>query len=125
MTDETSILAETLKSVAANATALSALWGAAGGLTSALSISDEDGTGRKVKSALRQIVIGALAASGGGTTLGAVGAHWMGLPTEAIPAFGAGGAVAYLTGVFGPALIEVMLQRIRAGRIPSDGEGNA
>lgn len=125
MSEDPSILSEIVKSAVANGAVISALWGAAGGLTSALSIADEDGTGRKVKSVLRQIVIGALAASGGGTTLGAAMANWMGLPVEAIPAFGAGGAVAYLTGVFGPALIEVMLLRIRAGRLPSDGGRDA
>ena len=124
MTDETGIIAATIKSIVANATVISALWGAAGGLTSALSITDDEAEGRRGRAAVRQVVIGSLLAAGGGTTMGAAMAHWMGLPPQQIPAFGASGAMAYMTGVFGPAIIEVVLQRIRAGRLPSDGEGN-
>lgn len=125
MSDDPSIIAEMIKSAAANSALIAGIWGASGGLTSALVIDEDGTTGRKVRSAIRQIVVGALAAAGGGTALGGIMAHWMGLPAEAIPAFGTGGAVAYMTGVFGPAMIEVVLLRIRAGRLPSDGGGDA
>ncbi len=39
--------------------------------------------------------------------------RWLGLPPEAVPAGGAAGSAAYLVGVFGPAVIEVTLVRIR------------
>jgi hypothetical protein len=43
-------------------------------------------------------------------------ARWLGLPPEAVPAGGAAGSAAYLVGVFGPAVIEVTLARIRGLR---------
>jgi hypothetical protein len=49
-------------------------------------------------------------------------ARWLGLPPEAVPAGGAAGSAAYLVGVFGPAVIEVTLVRIRSIRSrPGDG----
>lgn len=119
MNDEPNILVEVVRSIVANTIIVAAMWGGAGGLTSALLI--DDGSGR-VRAALRQIVLGALAAAGGGTTLGALLAHWLDLPATAIPAFGTGGAMAYMTGIFGPAVMEVVLTRIRAGRLPADGD---
>jgi hypothetical protein len=49
----------------------------------------------------------------------------MGIPPELIPAMGAGASASYFMGVFGPAIIEVMLRRISRGRLPSDGGNNA
>jgi hypothetical protein len=40
--------------------------------------------------------------------------RWLALPPEAIPAGGAAGSAAYLVGVFGPAVIEIALARLRA-----------
>lgn len=119
MNDDTSVMTEIVRSIIANAIIVAAMWGGAGGLTSALLIDDGNG---KVRAALRQIILGALAAAGGGTTLGALLAHWLDLPVTAIPAFGTGGAMAYMTGIFGPAIMEVVLTRIRAGRLPADGD---
>jgi hypothetical protein len=48
-------------------------------------------------------------------------AHWLDLPAEVIPVFGAGGAASYFVGVFGPAIIEVVLSRIGSGRLPGEG----
>ncbi len=92
-----------------------ALWGALGGATNALVI--------KVTAleAIRHIAIGAAIAAG----LGGLGAplvgHWLGLPPEALNApLAAGGTAAYLTGSLGAAIFEVLLHRIRGGRLPRD-----
>ncbi|MCV2877623.1 hypothetical protein OE699_02055 [Sedimentimonas flavescens] len=118
---ETTIWGDVMKAVAVNTTAIAALWGAAGGLTSALSISEGGRTVDRIGRAIRQVMIGAMAASGGGVALGAAIYHWLGLPAEALTAIGAGSAASYLTGVFGPAMIEVILTRIRRGRLPIGG----
>lgn len=116
MTDHPTIWAEVWRSAAASVTLTAAAWGAAGGLTSALAI-----TGQQRRDVIRQVVLGALVAGGLGTAAGAVLSTWLGLPVEAIPAVGVGGSTSYLTGVFGPALFEVVLSRIRAGRLPPEG----
>jgi hypothetical protein len=41
-----------------------------------------------------------------------------------VPAGGAAGSAAYLVGVFGPAVIEVTLARIRGARIRGTGSGD-
>lgn len=126
MTESGGIWADILKATAANAAIVAALWGAAGGLTSALAVRDGGGIVDRVGRATRQILIGALAASGGGVAMGAVIAKWLSLPDEAIAAIGAGSTVSYMVGVFGPAVIEVLLLRIRRVA-PQDtgGEDNA
>lgn len=112
MSDETTIWTELWRSAAANATLAAVAWGAAGGATSALVVRVS------LRDALRQVILGALAAGGMGSVGGAVIAAWLELPAGAIPAIGAGGSVAYLVGVFGPAILEVLLARIRGGRAP-------
>lgn len=112
MADEPTIWGEIWRSVAASATVAAAAWGAAGGATSALVIKVS------TRDALRQVILGALTAGGMGTVGGGLIAAWLDLPAHAIPAIGAGGSIAYLVGVFGPAIIEVLLTRIRAGRLP-------
>lgn len=86
-------------------------WGAAGGLTSGLAI-----TGQTRRAVLRQITMGALIAGGSGAGAAALLSSWLGLPALAV---GAGSGASYLIGVFGPALFEVVISRIRAGRLPN------
>lgn len=86
-------------------------WGAAGGLTSGLAI-----TGQARRAVLRQIIMGALIAGGSGAGAATLLSSWLGLPALAV---GAGSGASYLIGVFGPALFEVILSRIRAGRLPN------
>jgi len=114
MPDEPTIWGEIWRSVAASATLAAAAWGAAGGATSALVIKVT------TRDAIRQVILGALTAGGMGTLGGGLIAAWMDMPPGAIPAIGAGGSMAYLVGVFGPAIIEVLLTRIRAGRLPGE-----
>lgn len=120
MDPQNSIWAELWRAAAANVTLTAVAWGAGGGLTSALAIE-----GQSRRAVIRQVVMGALIAGGLGTAGGTVLWAWLGLPPEAIPASTAVGATNYLTGVFGPAVFEVVLRRIRAGRLPPEGPGNA
>ena len=105
--------------VVTSATVAAAAWGAAGGATSALAI-----TGQSRRGIMRQVALGALTAGGLGSAAGAVLGGWLHLGSDAIAAATAGGSVSgaasYMTGVFGPALFEVILSRIRAGRLPGD-----
>lgn len=119
MADQTTLWAEMWRGAAASATLTAAAWGAAGGMTSALAI-----TGQQRRDVIRQVALGALVSGGLGTAAGAVLSWAMGLPIEAIPAVGAGGSASYMTGVFGPALFEVILSRIRSGRLPPEGPAN-
>lgn len=121
MSEQTSIWGEIIAAAAANATVIAAGWGAAGGLASALLIVEAGPASVKFGRALRQIALGALTASGGGVALGGLIAHWLGLGAEAIIAIGAGSSVSFFTGVFGPALIEVILRRIKSGHINAGG----
>ena len=54
-----------------------------------------------------------LIAAGMGSFSMALVTRWLGLPSETIPAGGAAGSAAYLVGVFGPAVIEMTLARLR------------
>ena len=93
-----------------------AAWGALGGATNALVIKVT------LIEAVRHIAIGAAIAAG----LGGLGApllgHWLGLPPGTLnaPEGAAGGTVAYLTGSLGAAVFDVLLHRIRRGRLPRD-----
>lgn len=93
-----------------------AIWGALGGATNALVIRVT------AWEALRHVLLGALVAAG----LGGLGAplvgHWLGMPAGMLsPTDGAAtGSIAYLTGSLGAAILEVIIQRIRAGRLPRD-----
>lgn len=95
-----------------------ALWGALGGATNALVIRVT------AIEAIRHIVIGAVIAAGLGGLAGPIMSHWLGLPPEAVRdasgALAAGGTAAYLAGSLGAAIFEVLLTRIRAGRLPDD-----
>ena len=113
--NDATIWGEIWRSAAASATLAAAAWGAAGGATNALIIKV------RTREAIRQIALGALTSAGMGTGSGAVIVHWLDLPAEVIPVLGAGGAASYFVGVFGPAIIEVVLSRIGSGRLPGEG----
>lgn len=93
-----------------------AIWGALGGATNALVIRVT------LWEALRHVALGGLFAAGVGGLGAPLLGFWLGLPPDALTASGgaAGGSLAYLTGSLGSAAFEVVLQRIRAGRLPRD-----
>ena len=93
-----------------------ALWGALGGSTNAIVIRTS------LHEAIRHVCLGALVAAGMGGLGAPILSHWLGIPAEALRVAegAAGGAVAYLTGSIGAAILEVLIQRIRAGRLPND-----
>lgn len=91
-----------------------AFWGALGGATIALT------TKMRVRDALRHIVLGGIIAAGMGSVSGALIGSWLGLPEGIFAAGGAVGSAAYLVGIFGASLIELLLARIRALRRKDD-----
>lgn len=118
MADTSTIWADVWRAVAASGVltgASAAAYGAAGGLTSALAVREPP------KSMIRQIVMGGLIAGGTGTASTALLAAWGIIPPGIIIAAGAGGSASYLIGVFGPAVIEVILSRVYRGRLPGEG----
>jgi acyl dehydratase len=116
MNDETGFVAAVLRELAASTAVILAAWGALGGATNALT------TKMRLRDALRHVLLGGLIAAGMGSLSMAVVALWLGLPSEAIPAGVAAGSAAYLVGVFGPAVIELVLARLRNAR---GGDGDA
>ncbi|WP_112312484.1 hypothetical protein [Pseudogemmobacter bohemicus] len=129
MTDQLTIWQEIWRGVLASGAVTgvitTAAWGAAGGATSALAVEVP------ARSALRQIALGALVAGGSGSfaTAGVVvGMRWLtgaDVPPDLIPAIGAGASASYFAGVFGPAIIEMILRRIMGRRPPGGSEGDA
>jgi hypothetical protein len=116
MNEDAGFLGQVLRELAASTAAILAAWGALGGATNALS------TKMRLRDAVRHILLGGLIAAGMGSLSLALIARWLGLPSEAVPAGAASGSAAYLVGVFGPAVIEVTLARIRSIRSRS-GDG--
>jgi hypothetical protein len=116
MNDETGFLATVLRELATSTAAILAAWGALGGATNALT------TKMRLRDAIRHILLGGIIAAGMGSLSLALVARWLGLPPEVVPAGAASGSAAYLVGVFGPAVIEVTLARIRSIRSRT-GEG--
>jgi len=110
MNEEPGFVTGVLRDLAASTAAILAAWGALGGATNALT------TRMRLRDALRHILLGGLIAAGMGSFSMALVARWLGLPSEAVPAGGVAGSAAYLVGVFGPAVIEVTLARIRGIR---------
>ena len=110
MNDTGSFVAAVLRELAASTAVILAAWGALGGATNALT------TKMRLRDALRHILLGGLIAAGMGSLSMALIVNRLALPAETIPAGGAAGSAAYLVGVFGPAFIEVVLARLRAGR---------
>ena len=115
MNEEPGFVVGALRDLAASTAAILAAWGALGGATNALT------TRMRLRDAIRHILLGGLIAAGMGSFSMALVTRWLGLPPEAVPAGGAAGSAAYLVGVFGPAVIEVTLARIRKLR---DGPGD-
>ena len=116
MNEEPGFIAGTFRDLAASTAAILAAWGALGGATNALS------TRMRLRDAIRHILLGGIIAAGMGSLSIALVTRWLGLPPEAVPAGGAAGSAAYLVGVFGPAVIEVALARIRGVQSrPKDG----
>ena len=110
MNEGPGFVAATLRDLTASTAAILAAWGALGGATNALT------TRMRLRDAVRHILLGGLIAAGMGSFSMSLVARWLGLPPEAVPAGGAAGSAAYLVGVFGPAVIEVTLARIRGLR---------
>ena len=110
MNDDTGFFSGVLRDLAASTAAILAAWGALGGATNALT------TKMRLRDAIRHILLGGLIAAGMGSLSMSLVTHWLKLPPEAVPAGGAAGSAAYLVGVFGPAVIEVALVRIRSFR---------
>jgi hypothetical protein len=119
MNDHTGFLGQTLRDLAASTAAILAAWGALGGATNALT------TKMRLRDAIRHILLGGLIAAGMGSLSMSLVTHWLKLPPEAVPAGGAAGSAAYLVGVFGPAMIEVALVRIRSFRAGPGGGADA
>lgn len=107
MNDEPGFFASVLRDLAASTAVILAAWGALGGATNALT------TRMRLRDALRHILLGGLIAAGMGSLSMALVTRWLDLPPEAIPAGGAAGSAAYLVGVFGPAIVELILARLR------------
>lgn len=107
MTEETTIWADILKGFAVSATLTASAWGALGGATAALVIEVDR------KAVMRQIALGGMVAAGvGALAMALVVAIWK-LPPELIPAGAGAGGAQFMIGVFGPALIERLLRRIK------------
>lgn len=115
MHDEPTFWAEVFRSAIASSVVTAAGWGALGGATSALAV----GPASK-RAAIRQITMGAFVAGGTGTLAMAIFAKSFGIDAALIPLVGAGSSASYFAGVFGPAVIEVILSRIHAGRLPGE-----
>ena len=109
MQDDQRFLVAALKELATSTAVILAAWGALGGATNALTAK------MRLRDALRHILLGGLIAAGMGSLSMTVVAAWLDLKPEAIPAGGAAGSAAYLVGVFGPAVIELILARLRGG----------
>ena len=112
-----SVMALVANDLAGSTALVLAAWGALGGATNALS------TKMHLRDSIRHIVLGAFIAAGMGSLSLALVARWLALPPEAIPAGGATGSAAYLVGVFGPAFLELVLARLRAGHTTGDDDG--
>jgi hypothetical protein len=108
MNDTGSFITGVLRDLLASTAVILAAWGALGGATNALT------TRKKLRDAIRHILLGGLIAAGMGSLSMAIVARWLDLPAETVAAGGAAGSAAYLVGVFGPAFIEVTLARLRA-----------
>ena len=91
-------------------------WGAAGGATNALA------TRSGLREGLRLILLGAIVAAGTGSVAGGLLVHYFpGLSLAAVPATSLVSVGAYMAGTFGGAVVELVLRRLRAGRLPGEG----
>lgn len=118
MSDDLTFWAEVWRGVLASGAVTAIGWGAVGGMTSAMAVKV------RPRAAVRQIIMGALVAGGTGSLATALVAKAAGLSGDLVPAVGAGASASYFVGVFGPAIIEVILRRISGGRLPGEGDPN-
>jgi hypothetical protein len=107
MNEEPGFIAAVLRDLLASAAVILAAWGALGGATNALT------TRMRLRDAIRHILLGGMIAAGMGSLSMALVARRLDLPPETVAAGGAAGSAAYLVGVFGPAVIEIALARLR------------
>ena len=98
-----------LASATISSTMAAAVWGAFGGATSALTVRVDR------KAMVRQVLLGALVAGGSGTAGFALFAATFGLDSDVVLAGGTLGSVSYITGAFGPAIVEAILGKISGG----------
>lgn len=89
-------------------------WGAVGGAANALV------TRVTWREAARLVIIGGLLGAGTGGVASAVMVARWDLPPEMIPLGTGVGSASFVVGIFGVAVVEVLLARIRAGHIPDD-----
>lgn len=117
----TSFLEDLLRQIIQSTAWTVLLFGAAGGATNALV------TKVSLKEAVRLTLIGALVAWGFGSLALLLFATAMNLPADLagmlVAAGGAAGSIAYFTGVFGGAVIEVILSRLNRHKAPESPEG--
>lgn len=90
------------------------LMGAMGGATNGLVVRVS------YSQMVRYVILGAFCAAGSGQLSGAL-LERVGLFPEGVTQ-GASGAVAFFAGLFFPALFEVILSRLKAGKLPMDDE---
>lgn len=109
--------AEWVLGVLTSTTAAVAAWGAMGGATNALV------TEMRWRDAVRHVILGALIAPGAGGVGAEVFAQLTGAEGPVFRTGAAAGPVAYLTGLFGPALIELGLAKIRGRHGASESSG--
>lgn len=120
MSDQ-SLFDEIVRAAGAGATMIAVIYGAAGGLSSALLVKENHPDRRAMwRDLRRQVVLGALFAGGVGSGGAALLYPKLGLSPEAVATAGAGGAAFYLIGLFGPAFAKVVLARARRGQLPGE-----
>jgi hypothetical protein len=112
MENDNSFWTDVLKQVMAIPAVGIALMGALGGATNALVVRVN------FRQTVRYILLGAMCAAGSGQMAGAMLEHWGLMPSGIAQA--STGAVAFFAGLFFPALFEVILSRISAGKLPTD-----
>ena len=115
MNEEPGFIATVLRDLLASAAVILAAWGALGGATNALT------TRMRLRDAIRHILLGGMIAAGMGSLSMALVARRLDLPPETVAAGGAAGSAAYLVGVFGPAVSEITLARLRGKGSGDDG----
>lgn len=104
---ESSVIKDIALAIVASSTVVAAMWGAAGGATSAIVIQTDRA------SVIRQVLAGALIAAGAGGAGGFALSVFFNLPHTAIPVTAGASAIPYFLGVFGPAVIEHRLRKWR------------
>ncbi len=107
------------RSMAESAIAVLLFWGGLGGLTSSMVAKSTP------RAAVRQIAMGMLIAAGCGSLSVAVVTPWLHLPPGAAPVAGLATSATFLAGVFGPAIFELVMARIKRGQLPGERDPDA